>query len=699
MKWYENSYRRCLVDMHIPDWDERFLAEFDSKRYIEAMKTAGVDAAYIYANSCVGICNWPTKTGHRHKGLIGRDIIRELTEGLAKEGIKPIVYINFWSIWAYNKYPEWRCIDQKGRGSKEGLWGRPSRHGLLCMNSPYSDYVLQLVDELCSSYDFVGFWVDMILWRMMCYCPHCRKRFRDETGYELPEKVDWKDPVWLTYLRKREEWNEEIFSRIIARVKKWKPEATVMCNSSYYPWYILGESMKFYRLGEFIGGDFSMKRLPHSFECKLFNSVSAHKPFEFLCSVMDPALGEHSVIKSDEHLQTLMFSTLANNGRYGFIDAIDPSGMLNPRVYKRMHKIFEIEKQYEKYLRNEVRFVQDVGLYTNLDSYTTPIHNGTRVVDVDIRSIAASPHMNGTQETALNLMNQHIPFGVLTPYDLDNLDTHKVLIISNLCVMTEEECEKLRSFVKKGGCLYASGEIARYDKEGQEILGGALADMLGVRLLGQTSEKITYMRPMEMGKYILEEYTDTHPLTVNGPQMLVEAQENTVVLAKLTLPWVHPEDPARFASAISNPPGQNTEYPSIVLSNYGKGKVIYSAGQLEMLHKPDHVIAFVRLLELFKKHAYSFETNAPHCMELTMYEQKEEGRYILNLLNRQEILPSVPVHDIEVYIHVPQKIKTVRMLPEEKEIPFTIQNEQVCFCLDKVNIFQMMALEYDICLL
>jgi len=180
MKWYENSYRRCLVDMHIPDWDERFLAEFDSKRYIEAMKTAGVDAAYIYANSCVGICNWPTKTGHRHKGLIGRDIIRELTEGLAKEGIKPTVYINFWSIWAYNKYPEWRCIDQKGRGSKEGLWGRPSRHGLLCMNSPYSDYVLQLVDELCSSYDFVGFWVDMILWRMMCYCPHCRKRW--ETG-------------------------------------------------------------------------------------------------------------------------------------------------------------------------------------------------------------------------------------------------------------------------------------------------------------------------------------------------------------------------------------------------------------------------------------------------------------------------------------------------------------------------------------
>jgi len=695
MKWYENSYRRCLVDMHIPDWDERFFAEFDSKRYIEAMKTAGVDAAYIYANSCVGICNWPTKVGHHHNGLKGRDIIKELTEGLAAEGIKPIVYINFWSKWMYDRHPDWRCIDQKGRGTADYLWGQPGRYGHLCMNSPYSDYVLELVEELCTSYDFVGFWVDMILWRMMCYCPHCQKRFKEETGYDLPEKVDWQDPVWLTYLRKREEWNEEIFSRIIAKVKQYKPEVTVMCNSSYYPWYFLGESMEFFRLGEFIGGDFNMDRLSHSFECKLFNSVSAHKPFEFLGSVMDTALQEHSIVKSEAHLQTLLFSTLANNGRYGFIDAIDPSGMLNPRVYKRMHKVFEIEKQYEKYLRNEVRFVQDIGLYTNLKSYTTPGNNGKRVVDADIRGIGASPHMNGTQETALNLINQHIPFGVLTPYDLDTLDTHKVLILSNLCKMTEEECEKIRTFVKHGGCLYASGEIARFDGNGQEIQGGALADLLGVTFLGQTSEEITYIRPTDAGEYILEDYTAMHPLTVNAPQMLVEARAEAKVLAKLTLPWVHPKDVTKFASAISNPPGQGTEYPSLVISEYGKGKVIYAAGQLEMLHKPDQVTAFVRLLELFKEAPYSFETNAPHCVELTMYEQQEDSRYILNLLNRQEVLPSVPVHDIAVTVSVPQCIKEVRLLPEEVELPFTCKDGQVNFTLDKVDIFRMVSLEYE----
>lgn len=694
MKWYENSYRRCLVDMHIPDWDEQFFSQFDSKRYIEAMKTAGVDAAYVYANSCVGICNWPTKVGHHHNGLHGRDIIKELTEGLAEAGIKPIVYINFWSKWAYDNYPDWRCIDQKGRGTADYIWGQPGRYGHCCMNSPYSDYVLEMVDELCTSYEFVGMWVDMILWRMMCYCPHCRRRFKDETGYELPEKVDWQDPVWLTYLRKREEWNEEIFDRIIQRVKKWKPEATVMCNSSYYPEYLMGQSMKFYRMGEFIGGDFNMGRLAHSFECKLYNSVTANKPFEFLGSVMDPSLNEHSIIKSEDYLKTLMFSTLTNNGRYGFIDGIDPSGMLNPRVYERMHKIFEIEKPYEKYLRNEVRFVQDIGLYTNLDSHIAPNQNGVRVVEAS-SSIAHAPHMMGTMMTAQNLINNHVPFGVLTPYDLEDLGSHRVLVLSDLSVVTEEECEKIREFVREGGCLYASAGTGRYNTEGQEIPGGALADVLGVTFLEPTSEAITYIRPAQAGEYILEGYTENHPLTLNTPQMQTIPREDAEILGLLTCPLVHPKDVTKFASAISDPPGKHTEYPSLVLSKYGKGKVIYSAGQLETLQKPDQVTAFIRLLELLKEESYSFETNAPHCVELTMYEQTEDKRYILNVFNRQEVLPSVPVHDISVTISVPQTVKCVRCLPEEHAIPFELEDGRVKFILDKVEIFRMIALEYE----
>jgi len=357
-KWYKKSFRRNLVDMHIPDWNKDFFAKFDSKRYIDMLKLADVDCAYIYANSCVGICNYPTKVGHMHEGLGGKDIVKELSEGCREAGMNVIIYINIWSKWAYDKYPDWRCITPDGL---QYLYNQPGRFGVCCINSPYSEYVNKLVTELCEGYEFSGLWVDMILWHTMCTCKHCRDRFKRETGIEIPMIINWEYTSWIKYIRKREEWVEEFFDSIISTAKAIKPDITVMCNSACYPMKITGESLEFFRKGEFVGGDFAMERLEHSFRCKLFNSVSANKPFEFLCSIMEPLLNEHSIMKTEEKLQTLMFSCLMNNGRYGFIDAIDPSGTLNPMVYERMRKVFNIEKKYEKYLENDVEFCCDVG--------------------------------------------------------------------------------------------------------------------------------------------------------------------------------------------------------------------------------------------------------------------------------------------------------------------------------------------------
>ena len=39
-KWFQRSYRRNLVDMHIDDWDDSFLSKLDPKNYVEMLKTA-----------------------------------------------------------------------------------------------------------------------------------------------------------------------------------------------------------------------------------------------------------------------------------------------------------------------------------------------------------------------------------------------------------------------------------------------------------------------------------------------------------------------------------------------------------------------------------------------------------------------------------------------------------------------------------
>ncbi len=42
------------------------------------LSLAIVNSAMIYANSHIGNCYWPTKVGHMHKGLKGRDIVGEV---------------------------------------------------------------------------------------------------------------------------------------------------------------------------------------------------------------------------------------------------------------------------------------------------------------------------------------------------------------------------------------------------------------------------------------------------------------------------------------------------------------------------------------------------------------------------------------------------------------------------------------------
>ena len=122
--------------------------------------------------------------------------------------------------------------------------------------------------------------------------------------------------------------------------------------------------------------------------------------------------------------------------------------------------------------------------------------------------------------------------------------------------------------------------------------------------------------------------------------------------------------------------------------------MVYAAGTLEALHKPDQAAAFLRLLRLLGGEPFSFETDAPHCVELTLYEQAEERRYMLNLVNIQEKLPSVPVYGVQISVRVPQTVRRIRALPGEREIPFTREEDAVRFTADRIDIFRMFALEY-----
>ena len=69
------------------------------------------------------------------------------------------------------------------------------------MNGPYyKEYIPAVLTEIVERYHPDGFadnsWMGLRV-KQICYCENCRKKFREAYGLELPEAVDFDDPVFV----------------------------------------------------------------------------------------------------------------------------------------------------------------------------------------------------------------------------------------------------------------------------------------------------------------------------------------------------------------------------------------------------------------------------------------------------------------------------------------------------------------------
>src|ERR1019366_2992288 len=91
-RWFESAWRRSTIDMHIPDWDPKFLSEFDVERYVDAFVRSRAQSVLCYAMSHTGLFNYPTKVGVQHRNLGGRDVLGEMIECCHRHGMAFEVY-------------------------------------------------------------------------------------------------------------------------------------------------------------------------------------------------------------------------------------------------------------------------------------------------------------------------------------------------------------------------------------------------------------------------------------------------------------------------------------------------------------------------------------------------------------------------------------------------------------------------------
>jgi hypothetical protein len=177
--------------------------------------------------------------------------------------------------------------------------------------------------------------------------------------------------------------------------------------------------------------------------------------------------------------------------------------------------------------------------------------------------------------------------------------------------------------------------------------------------------------------------------------VIVKAAKDSQVLATITLPYTDPRE-GRFASILTDPPGRPTDFPALVFHPYGKGKVLYSSGGIETWEYDTQTRIIAKLLQILATRPWYYETDAPKAVEITLFEQPERKRYVLNLQNYQRELPNIPVYDINLKVWLEGKIpQRVVILPEGKSLEFTMQDGSVEFIAPRLDSFLMFAIEYQ----
>ncbi len=691
-KWFQKSYRHNIVDTFITDWDERFLSEFDSKKYVDMLTLAKVSSTLFYTHSHVGHCNWPTKTGHMHRGLKGKDIVGEVIDLCHQKEIDVILYYSLiFNNWAYDNNPDWRIINAQGKGSSR-FWR--SRLLVCCPNSPYRDFAVAQVEELCKNYEFEGMWFDMTFWPDVCYCSHCKKRYALEVGGKIPTVINWENPEWAKFQRKREEWLAEFASLITSTAKKLKPAITVTHQSGAFTQnWIWGASIDLAKENDYMASDLYGDSLQQSFFSKLFYKLGRNVPFEFITSACFPNSHDHVTMKPKELLEAQVYSSLANGSSFCLNHTIDPVGTLDKRVYEQLGDIFKETQKYERYLGGEP--CQDVGIYVSFESGINLEDNGKKVSEVESTFFSPFPHSQAARGAAQSLLHNHIPFGVITKKNLKELSSYQIIILPDMVIIDEEEVEALKSFVASGGSLYVSKYASVFTKDGKKKKDFLLSELLGVSYVGETKEEVTYLSPTEEGKDILSSCSVKYPLTIFNSQLKVKAKEKVKILATIALPYTDPKDTTRFVCTHDDPPGILTDYPAIVLNEHGKGKVLYVTADLETAQPQAHRKIFIDLIKMLSSKPFFLEADAPKSVEVTSFHQKDKKRYLINLLNFQAQLPNIPVEGIKLRAKLNGKEpKRLIELPEEKELAYEVKKDYLEFTSPKLETFLMIALDY-----
>lgn len=630
--WLREKARRVMTGFHIPDYDqipnERHaavapLTKIDPPGIARKLKQAGVEVFYFYSKCHYGNAYFPSRLGHVHSALKGRDLFGELTRACLDEGILPGSVYEFSDNRIRVDHPAWchsnvKFVDHKKSDITDANIGTSVAGP--CLNGPYGEMVIGQLCEVARDYPLCCIWVDFLglfgsvdAWR----CPYCNDLFRKEFGRDFPGTARMDHDEYAHYIKWRMAITDAYTAKLFSAIRELRPDIGITMNFfAFNPigcgqtsWEIAGKH------ADFLGKDLFTYRvgsLEASWKPRALRGASGQAPGEILLDGNMALPGDLATAKPlDGYRAEVLTARFAGAFHCG---SINPScaGEYDDAIFALLRKTFMEQQALEPWLR-ESEFTANIGILRSTQTLCFDQLSGGHVLAGGLpnrdREDAALHYREFLGWTQVLIENHelwdHRHDAEICPAGLAGLNA---LILPQATCLNASQVRAVRNFVAAGGTLIASGCASLKDGEGRLHANFALSDVMGVDYAApfDPDQKRIYQEEPRLDQR--PEWVSAFTPALRG-HLQVMPHTSAAILARTT----------RLMHASLTYAEEPSENPSIVFHNYGQGRAYYLSALLgeQYLEDGQHTVA--RLLRAILNRALQnqrlFELVAPGSVE------------------------------------------------------------------------------------
>jgi Hypothetical glycosyl hydrolase 6/Beta-galactosidase trimerisation domain len=687
-----NCYKRIYISQHYEEWDPRFLENYDVNKLIKTIDEVDPDYMEITARTHNGLWFCDAGLGPLHKGLKGVDQLKAFIDHFHAKGKPVMAYMStIWDKSLFDLHPDWRQVTREGMPVLGG--GTRSFGNVVCPNSPYKDYLISMIQHVAKTHDVDGFYFDMTFFsRPFCYCASCLRLFREQYGAEPPVTAraranmadignlsisspfepaeNWDDPLFRRFLKFKLRSNYVFVKDICGAVKQANPKLVTLIQYPILADTISGGTLEVGSVPDYLYRDVYIRAgyIMGSVWTKLATTIGKYRP-EVGIMTRPGTHNDAPNMKSLDQLRSDAFTVLANGGAVQFFDIMWADGTLQQAMWDRMRQVFGEIKTREKWFGGKP--IKSVAVFYSEKTWIWyGRENPEERYEANFFGICRA------------LIEQQIPFNILTRLEDATLAGYQVLLLPNTVCMSEAEALAVAKFVNGGGGLVCTEKTSLWDEEGNALTEYRLAEVLGVHHAGDTGTYSRVYSCFDTEKAPAKRLPADGLMTSWGAAQKVEVK-GAEVLARLVYPYAEPTG-ARFVNVMANPPAVKTEWPACTVNRYGKGKAIYFVGGIDRdylkLSFPELKWLMGDAVRMVAREPLPVQVKAPLCVEVNAFER--EKQLVVHLVNfqpemskymamgpiesRHSVQEILPVYELEVAVRGLKGLKTVEQQPEGK---------------------------------